>query len=97
MCFQGFWVTDLSGKICTCIFVVNNKYCFKRFLSIIYIVNFDIDLVIVIDTRPLGLTIISGQGNISLTNVQNSKYFGLTINLIQRKQGSGNGVKPKTL
>jgi hypothetical protein len=59
MCFQGFWVTDLSGKICTLIFVVNNKYCFKRFLSCIYLVNFDMDLVNSINTKPLRLTIIS--------------------------------------
>jgi len=59
MCFQGFWVTDLSGKICILIFVVNNKYCFKRFLSSIYLLNFDMDLVNSINTKPLRLTIMS--------------------------------------
>jgi len=59
MSFQGFWVTDLSGKICTRIFVVNHKYYFKKFLFSIYLVNFDMGLVNSINTRPLRLTIMS--------------------------------------
>jgi hypothetical protein len=57
-CFRGSWVIGLSGKICTPFFVVNNEYCFKRLLSNIYIVNFNMDLKTSIDIRPLGLTIM---------------------------------------
>jgi hypothetical protein len=39
--------------------VVNNEDYFKRFLSSVYIVNFDMDLMTSIDTRPLGLAIMS--------------------------------------
>jgi len=39
--------------------VINNEDYFKRFFfSNVYIVNFDIGLVTLIDTRPLGLTIM---------------------------------------
>jgi len=96
-CFWGYWVIGLSGKICTRIFVVNNKYNFKRFLFNIYIVNFNIGLETLIDTGPWVWQSCQTQENIGLANVSNPKYLGLMINLTQCKHGSQNDVRPKTL